>query len=166
MADTPILIHLETLGHLGKLGVLFEHVRVPLAVRSEFLRKSEALQDSSRALLSLEAVPFRDCDEYDSPVVELLRESLGRGESESIAQAQKLSADFVLTDDGAARRRAERFGLQVMGTARILARLCLAGWIDADEPGFHELIRRLRSRGSFITDAVAGEAWRRERDGT
>jgi predicted nucleic acid-binding protein len=41
----------------------------------------------------------------DRDAVERLRGQLGRGEAESIVLARELSADYLILDDAAARRR-------------------------------------------------------------
>lgn len=165
VTDTPILISLELLGQLELLGLLFDRVLVPAGVRAEFLLGSERLRDASDALIRLEETPFEPCDRYDAAMLDLLRERLDPGESESIAQFGPAEAEVFLTDDAAARREARRNGMPVIGAARLLARLCLAGWIAGGEPKYHELVAALSADGRHIAPAVAREAWRLERDG-
>jgi predicted nucleic acid-binding protein len=57
--------------------------------------------------------------------------SLGAGERAAIALAEELSADALLIDERDGRREAERCGLPVLGTLRVLA--------DAAEHGLADL---------------------------
>jgi predicted nucleic acid-binding protein len=66
--------------------------------------------------------------------------TLGKGEREAIALSAALRADGLLIDEWAGRREAERLGIPVIGTLRVLA--------DAAEQGIGDLptaIERLRS---------------------
>lgn len=64
-----------------------------------------------------------------------VRGALGRlhqGELEAIILAQELFVDYVILDDLLARRKAQRMGLQVMGTLGILLLLKKRGLLSAD----------------------------------
>ena len=61
---------------------------------------------------------------------EILRASLGPGESEAIGLAQEINAEWLLVDDRAARRLAEGLGLAVAGTLGLLVRGKEKGLLD------------------------------------
>jgi predicted nucleic acid-binding protein len=88
--------------------------RTPVVVQQWIARRPEWLQvqGPSRPLVSV-------------------REGLGPGELEALALAEELSADALLMDERDGRREAERRGLAVLGTLRVLA--------DAAEHGLAEL---------------------------
>jgi predicted nucleic acid-binding protein len=68
-----------------------------------------------------------------------MRRGLGAGEREAIALAAELSVDALLVDDRDARQQADKLGIPVVGTLRVLA--------DAAEHGFGDLavaVDRLR----------------------
>jgi len=64
-------------------------------------------------------------------VLTRMRTDLGEGEREAIRLAVEISADALLVDDRDARHEAERLGVPVLGTLRVLA--------DASEHGFADL---------------------------
>ena len=73
---------------------------------------------------------------------------LDPGEREAIALAEALRADALIMDDRAGRREAERQGLRVIGTLRVL--------YDAAETGLlslAEALEALQRSGSLSTDA-------------
>jgi predicted nucleic acid-binding protein len=56
-------------------------------------------------------------------LVASINQRLGIGESEAIALAVEINADYVLLDDFAARKEAKRLGLNVKGTLAVIQRL-------------------------------------------
>ncbi len=58
----------------------------------------------------------------DMRAVEILRQELGAGESQSMVLAQELHASLVILDDARARRKAQQLGLPIAGTAALLYR--------------------------------------------
>lgn len=52
-----------------------------------------------------------------------LNDRLGRGESEAIALGIELQTDYIILDDFAARKEADRLGLSVKGTLAIIRKL-------------------------------------------
>lgn len=58
----------------------------------------------------------------DMQAVEMLRQELGAGESQSMVLAQELRASLVILDDARARRKAQQLGLPIAGTAALLHR--------------------------------------------
>jgi predicted nucleic acid-binding protein len=57
---------------------------------------------------------------------------LHKGELEAIVLAKELFVDFVILDDLLARRKAQRLGIQVMGTLGILLLLKKRGLLSAE----------------------------------
>jgi len=79
------------------------------------------------------------------------RTDLGEGERDAIQLAVEMSADALLVDDRDARNEAERLGVPVLGTLRVLA--------DASEHGFADLaaaFARLRQTNSRVRRAKVG----------
>jgi predicted nucleic acid-binding protein len=78
-----------------------------------------------------------------------VRRDLGDGERDAIGLAVEVSADALLVDDRDARREAERLGVPVLGTLRVLA--------DASEHGFADLavaFGRLRQTNFRASDQL------------
>jgi predicted nucleic acid-binding protein len=85
-----------------------------------------------------------------------LHKSFGRGESETIALAKELQADFVILDDLAARKIASNLGLNVKGTLAILKKLVVERKIEIDNKDeFYQNLVNIKFRISrSIFDAV------------
>jgi len=84
--------------------------------------------------------------------LDAVRRDLGDGERDAIGLAVEVSADALLVDDRDARREAERLGLPVLGTLRVLA--------DASEHGFADLtvaFARLRQTNFRASDQLLNQ---------
>ena len=84
---------------------------------------------------------------------------LGQGESETIALATELQANFVILDDLAARKMATNLGLNVRVTLAILKKLAQEGKIEiGDKDEFYRNLIKIKFRISrSIFDAVFAE---------
>jgi uncharacterized protein len=129
VADTSPLIALHQIGQLQLLERLFGEVLVPPAVARE-------------AAPSLPEPPawIRTVTPTQPIGSEVLRASLGPGESEALSLALELRADIVILDDRQARRLASGLGLHVAGTGGILLRAKRAGFIPAVRPLVEQLL--------------------------
>lgn len=58
----------------------------------------------------------------DMQAVDVLRQELGAGESQSMVLAQELHASLIILDVARARRKAQQLGLSIAGTAALLFR--------------------------------------------
>jgi predicted nucleic acid-binding protein len=119
VSNSSPLIGLTQIGQLGLLHSLFAEIRVPPAVAREVARSVQLpgwiVVQTPRTLLP--------------PLT-----SLGPGEREAISLALELGADWVILDERAGRRAAERAGLQVVGTLGILLRAKQQGHIARVRP--------------------------------
>jgi predicted nucleic acid-binding protein len=68
------------------------------------------------------------------------------GESEAIALALEIGADFLLLDDSDARKRASEAGLRITGVLGVLLRAKKAGRISSLKTEIH----RLRTEARFF----------------
>lgn len=119
VADTGPLLHLSEAG-ASRLIPLLGEVVLPLAVLAELTRFGAATD----ILLSLPIVPLSTTAE--SAAEDWCRAGLvQRGEAHAIALARQLEADYLLTDDAAARLLAVSLGLRARGSLGII--LWLAG---------------------------------------
>lgn len=71
--------------------------------------------------------------------VNLLRDELDAGESETIVLAEELGARYVLLDDRLARRKTMRLGMSTTGTLGVLLMAQAAGLITQVKPILDEL---------------------------
>ena len=77
---------------------------------------------------------------------------LDPGEREAITLAEALRADALVMDDRAGRREAERRGLRVIGTLRVLYDAAEAGLLDLTEA-----LEALRRSGFYIDPRLSQE---------
>lgn len=138
VANAGPLITLAKIQRSQLLKDLFGHVVIPRAVFEEVVLRG-AGEPGAEETRSAGWIETRSA--VDDLSVAVLRESLGAGESEAIVLAQELGADLLLLDDAIARRKAERLGLNVVGTLGVLLLAKRAGLIDVVEPVLTELQR-------------------------
>jgi predicted nucleic acid-binding protein len=129
VADASPLIALQRIEQLGLLQALFEEVYVPPAVAREVAPR-------------LTLPPWIRERALQQPIArEVLRASLGTGESEAISLALELHADRLIVDERAGRRVAEALGLRVAGVMGLLVLSKQRGLIPAVRPLLDMLLR-------------------------
>ena len=131
VADTSPLIALDQLGQLSLLQRIFGEIHVPPAVAGELIPGMAELP--SWIVVRPLAHPIAS---------EILRASLGAGESEALSLMLEARAELVILDDRPARRLALNLGLRVVGTAGILLRAKRLGIIPEVRPLVDEIIRQ------------------------
>jgi hypothetical protein len=132
------LIQLAKIERLNLLNYFFGIVRVPRAVLNEI---------KGLDITGLSHEPF---DVTDYIAVNSLLHPLHIGEAEVIIGALQCRADFAVLDDMDARKKAQRLGLDVIGTLGILQRAKKQGMISNLESD----IIRLRNSGMYMTDSL------------
>jgi predicted nucleic acid-binding protein len=142
VADASPLRYLILIEHVHVLPALYGLVVVPPAVIAEL--NQERTPDLVKTWLS----NMPEWLHVQAPMQALAspRTVLGAGEREAIALAAELSADALLMDDRDGLQEAERLGVPVLGTLRVL--------VDASEHGLAHLstafdrLRRTNFRAS------------------
>lgn len=152
VADTSVLVNLATVGHSDILQQLFGTVMAPTAVHDEFLR------------LVMEEPRFKTATwpawvevRHPSAIpADLLSwpHRLHTGETEAIALAIEVHADFLLVDENAGRSAARAHGISVTGLVGILLRAKASGLIPAVAP----ILDRIVDEAGFWL----GSAFRRQ----
>ena len=87
------------------------------SVITEIQAKNDEISQQSELLLGKEKILVQATNLKS--LFNRLNVSLGIGESETIALATELQADFIILDDLAARKMATKLGLNVRGTLAI-----------------------------------------------
>ena len=144
VSDASPVIALHQIGQLGLLETIFGTVLIPPA--------------AARELLSMERPSWileRTLEQPLAPVV--VRAALGPGESEAISLALEIRADWVLLDDLAARRLAERLRIPLIGTLGILLAAKRRGLI----PAIRDLVDTLRRSGFRVANDLYEDMLRR-----
>lgn len=127
VADASPLRYLILIEHVHVLPALYGPVLVPPAVVDELN------QERTPALVKTWLSNVPEWLYVQAPMRALTSSPafLGAGEREAIALAAELSADALLMDDRDARQEAEKLGIPVLGTLRVL--------VDASEHGLAQL---------------------------
>lgn len=150
VSDTGPLLHLfeaQALHVLPRIGNLY----VPRQVVAEISR-----------YLSLQQIPEWISIETlaDSYAVEstLWQQAglLDAGEAEAIALARQLQADWLLTDDAAARLLATEMGLEVHGSLGVILGAAAFGQLNFAEAD--QMLSSLAKSSLWISDRVMAEA--------
>lgn len=156
VSNTTPLRYLIAIERENLLGELFEKVFVPVAVRDE-LTESRTPENVRRRILSppvwFEVRTVAAVPASAFPV------TLHRGEREAILLAETLRSDVVLIDEQIGRTIALSRNLPVSGTLGILERADIMGLVA----NFPEVLKRLKSGGFFITEALEQQLLRRHR---
>ena len=114
IADSGPIFSLAVIDKLEILNILFDSIRIPYAVWEEItLNKTTEqyqkihsfFQDKTQQIVGFNELAFL----------------MDYGESESVILYKELQADFLLIDDKKARRIAENFGLNCLGTIGLLS---------------------------------------------
>ncbi len=144
VSNTSPLIGLSNIGKLKILHDVFGKVVVPPAVQREF---GEELPE----WITVKAPE-------NKPLVQALLESLGDGESEAIALAIEVNADFLILDDLKARKIARKLGLRVIGTAGLLLLAKKRGVINEVKPLLMELVEKGFRISNEVVDVILQSA--------
>ena len=135
---------LRCVGHLRLLDLLpalFEKVFIPPAVVAE-LRAGP----SGPFFVGLEAIsPLEIHAPADTALVQRLLHRLHLGESEALASAVEIAAEFVLIDEKTGRRVAKELGLTPLGVLGMLVKAKQRGLIPEVAP----LLMRLKAELDF-----------------
>jgi predicted nucleic acid-binding protein len=120
---------------------------IPPAVLEEIQAKSDEVSLVILPLVEVEKITVTSTGLLS--LVNRLNLNLGRGESEAIALATELQADFTILDDRAARKIAKNLGLNVKGTLAVIKKLIQEDKIkinNLDE--FYQRLRQINFRVS------------------
>jgi uncharacterized protein len=147
IADASPLIALNQIGQISLIEHLFDRILIPTAVAREV----------SPSLPSLPAwIIARDLTQ---PIgFEILRASLGAGESETLALGLEVRAGLVILDERPARKLAIVLGLPVVGTAGILLAAKRANLIPEVRPLLDTLIGNGFRVSTTLRDRVLADA--------
>jgi len=153
VCNTTPLNYLVLIGAVDILPQLFERVLVPQIVMDQLLDHRtpnvvRAWASHPPTWLGVVAVPAPP-----DPVLAKLH----AGEREAIILAQKVGAAIFIVDERAARKEAERRGLNVTGTLGILDIAAQRGLID-----FESAIERLRRTTFRMTESLLEQFLERE----
>ena len=142
IADSSALVALSIVNQLDVLEKIFGEVYVPRAVynevRQENKEESKKLEEYCKDRVLDISTPFN------------FNITLGQGESEAIVLYEEKSANFLLCDDKKAKKFAQNFGINVIGSLGILLKAKKEKHIEKIAP----LLEILKSSRIFIDDKI------------
>ena len=146
VGDSGPLIALAIIGQLELLPRLYRRVLVPQTVWHEITVQGAGLPGA----LEVSRITWLDIQQVESQQLQSLAILVDRGEAEAIALAMDNPGSTVLLDDAQARRVAERFGVDRIGTLGILRRAKKAGLLRAIKP----YVEQLQTSGIFMRQSL------------
>ena len=154
VCDTGPILHLSEAGALGLLEQTGE-VLIPPIVDHEVARHVQDWTSRRPGWLRVESPQH--------PLVEQLEQwaaqiDLGAGEMEAIVLAKSRAADWLLTDDAAARVVATLLEMEVHGSLGVVLWAAAQAHVSRDEAA--AILDRLAGSSLWITPAILTEARR------
>jgi len=152
VSDTGPLLHLGEADSLMLLSWTGE-VSIPAAVDRELTRQNEFWQNQRPAWIHVHEITTPHKAEAKAWEQAGL---LGSGEAEAIALARQVRADWLLTDDAAARLFAQSLGLEVHGSLGIVLWAAAVGRLNRAD--IEATLERLAQSSLWISSRVLTEA--------
>lgn len=146
VGDSGPLIALAIIGQLDLLRLLYQRVIVPQTVWEEVTVHGAGLPGARE----VSQLTWVDIQRAGPQQIQPLAILVDRGEAEAIALALANPGSTVLLDDAQARRVAERFGVDRIGTLGILRRAKKSGLIAAIKP----LVGQLQASGIYMRQSL------------
>ncbi len=137
IADSGPIFSLLIIGRLDLLLKLFEEIRIPRAVWEEITR--DETKDFYNQIIDFFHDKIQDINSFND-----LSFIMDYGESESVILYNELQADFLLIDDKKARKIAENFNINCIGTIGLLSVSKEKGFISKLKPIFEILLSNNR----------------------
>jgi len=140
IADSSALVALSIVDKLDVLEKLFGKVYVPRAVYDEVSQKNKVESYKLKNYCKDRVLDIQTSANFNI--------TLGKGESEAIVLYTEQNADFLLCDDKKAKKFAQSFGLNVIGSLGILLKAKELNLISEIAP----LIEILKDSRIFIDE--------------
>jgi uncharacterized protein len=124
VSDTSAITNLIQIGLLDILRQVYGGILIPIAVYEELCEiehQKESIDENSWIEIK---------SPQNSQLISSLTEVLDLGESESIALAVEIKADFLIIDEAKGRLKAQELGLSVVGILGTLLKAKELGYID------------------------------------
>jgi predicted nucleic acid-binding protein len=147
IADASPLIALHQIGQISLIELLFGPILIPSAVSREVSPSLPVLPAWITTRYLTQPLPS-----------EIIKASLGAGESETLALALEVRAGLIVLDERPARKLALVLDIPVVGTAGILLAAKRAGFIPEVRPLLDALIEHGFRVSNALRDRVLADA--------
>ena len=144
VSDTSAITNLFQVQRLDLLRHLYGEVIIPPGVREELYR----IEGQREGLGPLGWLITRK--PTDERLVTNLNRELDYGESQAIALAVELRADYLIIDEYKGRQRAEEMGVRIVGLLGILIAAKKHGHVQFVSP----ILKRARANGFRLSDRL------------
>jgi predicted nucleic acid-binding protein len=141
VSNTSPILNLAIVDRLALLRQQFGQIQIPPAVLDE-LKIDETRPGSQAIQAAIDTGWIQVQPVSNLPFVQLLRQTLDGGESEAIALALELQAEWTLLDERDGRKVAKSLGLQVTGVLGILLRAKQFGELSSLQPVIEDLTQK------------------------
>jgi len=141
VSNTSPILNLAIINQLIILQQQFGEILIPSAVLDE-LKISEERPGSQAIREAISAGWIQSREVTNEPLAQLLKQTLDKGESEAIALAIEVNADWTLLDEREGRKVAKSLGLKVTGILGVLLRAKQSGELKSLQPVIDELISK------------------------
>lgn len=149
VSDAGPIIIFARIGRLSLLRDITDSLLIPDAVYDEIVVKKGGMPGAAEVA---QAAWIRKASVANRSIIDRLPSVLHEGEREAIALAQERGAE-LLVDEIRARRVAREFGIEVIGTLRLLAEAKRLRLIDLARP----IIFQMQSSGYRFDRALIRE---------
>ena len=151
ICNTGPIVALSMIHRIDILRHIFELVAIPEEVHKEILEGGT----KNAGLENYRKVKWIKVMTLSKPVDPLLKTSLDAGEAAVVGLARELGLNLVLIDERKARKIARTiYGLQVIGSARILVEAKRSGLLD----NVGAALQAMRDGGYWIGDSIVDAA--------
>jgi len=139
VSDTSPITNLLKIGRVSLLQQIFKEIIIPNGVYEESIK----IPNQKSQIENTKWIKKQDSKNKEF-INELLK-ILDRGESESIALAIELKADYLLIDEKKGRKIANEYGITITGLLGVLRRAKLKGYLEKVKP----ILDQLREETGF-----------------
>ncbi len=147
VSDTSTITNLHFAKQLELLYLVYGKVVVPPAVLLEL----DAIEGQREEIEGLNWLTVRD--PVDVGLINQLRGELDFGESQAIALAIEIDADYLIIDEQQGRSVAEGYGLRIVGLLGVLVAAKKGGYIHAVRP----IVEKVRANGFRLNAKLVEE---------
>ncbi|MEP0870590.1 DUF3368 domain-containing protein [Trichocoleus desertorum AS-A10] len=141
VSNTSPILNLAIVNQLILLHHQFDEILIPEVVLDE-LKINEERPGSQNIREAISAGWIRTQSVGNQTLIQLLNQTLDQGESEAIALAIELQADWLLLDEREGRKVAKSLGLKVTGILGVLLRAKQIGELQSLQPVIDDLTNK------------------------
>jgi uncharacterized protein len=148
VSNTSPILNLAIIGELSLLREQFGKILIPKAVLEE-LHVEEELPGSKALRVAIEGGWIKIEEAKEMGIIRAMQRDLDTGESEAIALAVQVNADWILMDERDGRKAARAMQLKTIGALGILVKARREGTLKS----LRHAMDRLREKAGFYIQA-------------